>query len=143
MNSKLASSVAFTTLLAMGAFLAAADASPPASQPVRPAIADFVSNYCLDCHSSFEPESGFDLETIGSEAMADHLPAWEAVARRLRSRQMPPSDAERPDESDYVETLDQLETSLDQLAAEHPQPGRTETFRRMTRVEYQNSIRDL
>src|SRR5439155_2485010 len=28
-------------------------------------------------------------------------------------------------------------------AAEHPDPGRTETFRRLTRTEYQNAIRDL
>lgn len=145
MNPKFASLAAFTTLLSMGSFLgiAAADGPPLSSQPVRSVIADLVSDFCLDCHSSFEPEADFDLETISNEAMGDHLPAWEEVARRLRSRQMPPGDADRPDESSYVEVVEQLENSLDQLAAEHPQPGRTETFRRMTRVEYQNAIRDL
>lgn len=143
MNSKFVSLATFTALSAMGAFPVAADGPPLARESVRPGIADFVSDYCLDCHSSFEPEAGFDLETISSEAIGDHLPAWEEVARRLRSRQMPPSDADRPDESNYAEAVDQLEGTLDQLAAEDPQPGRTETFRRMTRVEYQNAIRDL
>src|SRR6185436_15582430 len=34
-------------------------------------------------------------------------------------------------------------SSLDRAAANRPNPGRTETFRRLNRTEYQNSIRDL
>ena len=29
------------------------------------------------------------------------------------------------------------------MAAAHPNPGRTDTFRRLNRTEYQNAIRDL
>lgn len=36
-----------------------------------------------------------------------------------------------------------LETLLDRAAAAQPNPGRTDTFRRLTRTEYQNAIRDL
>ena len=36
-----------------------------------------------------------------------------------------------------------LETSLDDAALAHPNPGRTETLRRLNRTEYQNAIRDL
>jgi hypothetical protein len=36
-----------------------------------------------------------------------------------------------------------LETSLDAASAERPNPGRTETLRRLNRTEYQNAIRDL
>ena len=36
-----------------------------------------------------------------------------------------------------------LAGSLDRAAAEHPDPGRTDTFRRLNRTEYQNAIRDL
>ena len=36
-----------------------------------------------------------------------------------------------------------LETSLDRAAAAKPNPGRTDTFRRLNRTEYQNAIRDL
>ncbi len=145
MNPIFASPAMLMTLLAtlLSLATAAADDSPSASYPVRPVVADFVSGYCLDCHSSSDPEAGFDLETICSESMDDHSAAWQLVARRLRARQMPPSDADRPDDSSYDETLGELEKTLDQMAADHPQPGRTETFRRMTRVEYKNAIRDL
>src|SRR5262249_34155552 len=36
-----------------------------------------------------------------------------------------------------------LETSLDRAAAAKPNPGRTDTFRRLSRTEYRNAIRDL
>ena len=36
-----------------------------------------------------------------------------------------------------------LEAALDRAAAAHPDPGRTETLRRLNRTEYQNAIRDL
>ena len=34
-------------------------------------------------------------------------------------------------------------TTLDRAAAKNPNPGRTATFRRLTRSEYQNAVRDL
>ncbi len=39
--------------------------------------------------------------------------------------------------------LTRLEASLDAAAAAQPNPGRTETLRRLNRTEYQNAIRDL
>ena len=39
--------------------------------------------------------------------------------------------------------LSSLENSLDRAAAAKPNPGRTDTFRRLNRTEYQNAIRDL
>ena len=56
---------------------------------------------------------------------------------------MPPSDMPRPQEKDYEAAIAWLESSLDAAAAAHPNPGRTETFRRLNRTEYQNAIRDL
>ena len=39
--------------------------------------------------------------------------------------------------------LSYLETELDRLATANPNPGRTDTFRRLNRTEYQNAVRDL
>jgi hypothetical protein len=49
----------------------------------------------------------------------------------------------RPDEKDYHRVVAELSTALDKAAAQNPNPGRTETFRRLNRTEYQNAIRDL
>ena len=68
---------------------------------------------------------------------------WEKVCHKLTARQMPPKDSPRPKESEYEAAIAVLASSLDQAAARQPNPGRTETFRRLNRTEYQNTIRDL
>jgi len=69
--------------------------------------------------------------------------SWEKVVRKLRRRMMPPPGRPRPDEATYDALVSYLETSLDRSAAASPHPGRTDTFHRLTRAEYQNAIRDL
>src|SRR5215218_2090164 len=56
---------------------------------------------------------------------------------------MPPAGKARPSDSAYDAVTATLETALDQSAAAHPNPGRTDTIRRLTRAEYQNAVRDL
>ena len=56
---------------------------------------------------------------------------------------MPPAGESRPDEAAYRRVLADLESALDRAAARNPNPGRTDTFRRLNRTEYQNAIRDL
>ena len=48
-----------------------------------------------------------------------------------------------PTEAAYDSLISYLEKSLDQAETSKPNPGRSETFRRMNRTEYQNAIRDL
>ena len=72
-----------------------------------------------------------------------HSRTWEKVIRKLRSRTMPPPGVPRPDEREYKSLLASLEAPLDRAAAAHPNPGRTDTLRRLNRTEYKNSIRDL
>jgi len=104
-------------------------------------LASLVTAYCIDCHD--DPASTLALREIAGTEVGRHPIEWEKVVRKLRSRQMPPAGTPRPDETEYEAILSALETALDAAAAEHPDPGRTETFRRLTRTEYQNAIRDL
>jgi hypothetical protein len=55
---------------------------------------------------------------------------------------MPPAAMPRPDAQTYNSLISHFETSLDRRGGQ-PNPGRTDTFRRLNRTEYQNSIRDL
>src|SRR3954464_6188128 len=56
---------------------------------------------------------------------------------------MPPPDAIRPSGRTVDPVIAALTGALDRLAAEHPEPGRTDTFRRLNRTEYQNAVRDM
>ena len=103
-----------------------------------------VEQHCATCHDGETKKGGLDLDRIRSEGVTQHPEVWEKVVRRLRARQMPPTERKkRPEESEYKTVLAELESALDTAAGQRPNPGRTETFRRLNRTEYQNAIRDL
>src|SRR5436190_9830084 len=116
-----------------------ANVSRRSSSPVQ-SLAD---QYCAGCHDSEMKKGGLDFDSIRMEDVTKHPEVWEKVVRKLRARQMPPMEKPRPDESTYEKAVARLSDALDSAAAGHPNPGRTETFRRLNRTEYQNVIRDL
>ena len=103
----------------------------------------FVHRHCVACHGGSAPTAGLALDALRSSPVGEHAPAWEQVVRKLKGRQMPPLGAQRPDEDAYREVVELLESLLDEAAAHAPDPGRTATFRRLTRTEYRNAVRDL
>ena len=84
-----------------------------------------------------------ELDVINTQDLAAHHEAWEKVALKLRAHQMPPLGARQPAEGAHTAALTSLEAALDGLSAAAPNPGRTDTFRRLNRTEYRNAIRDL
>ncbi len=99
--------------------------------------------YCVGCHTSKVKSGGLSLDTLNVENPGEHADTWEKVVRKLGGRMMPPPGRPRPDEGAYDMLVSYLENSLDRAAAANPNPGRTNTFRRLNRIEYQNAIRDL
>jgi hypothetical protein len=109
----------------------------------RPALQRLIQSSCLDCHDRTTKTAGLALDELSAAEIGRHPEAWEKVVRKLSTRQMPPLGEARPAERDYDAAVSFLAASLDRAAAAHPNPGRTETFRRLNRTEYQNSVRDL
>ncbi len=133
-------------LCVAGAFSGAGGAQQPSAVEPPPAASSeraAVNQYCIACHNNTAKTAGLALDVISSEDVGRHPEVWEKVVRRLRARQMPPAGMPRPDEHTYNTVISSLEASLDSAAAAHPNPGRTDTFRRLNRTEYQNAIRDL
>ena len=105
------------------ALIAAASLSIAAVPPERAV----VNQYCIGCHNSKSKAAGLALDADDSTRNPD---TWEKVVRKLRARYMPPAGLPRPDEKTYDAVVSSLEASLDKAAAAHPNPGRTDTFRR-------------
>jgi len=103
----------------------------------------FFTTHCLDCHNRTIRTADLALDELLASDVSSHADQWEKVSRKLTTRQMPPPDSPRPEEQDFNNANAWLTTQLDNAAASHPNPGRTETFRRLTRTEYQHAIRDL
>src|SRR3989442_1025711 len=132
-------------LLAAGGFMLTVDAQQPSAGPSFPSAAhrDVINRYCVSCHNDHLKKGGLALDIVAANEVGHNPEVWEKVLRKVRARQMPPVGMPRPDEATYEAAISSLETSLDRAAAVNPNPGRTNTLRRLTRTEYQNAVRDL
>jgi mono/diheme cytochrome c family protein len=128
------------SLGAGGAQQPAASASAPSLSAPHRAV---INQYCAGCHNDRLKTAGLALESVDLDRVGANAETLEKVVRKLRGRMMPPAGLPRPNDAAYDSLVAYLETSLDRAAAASPNPGRTETFRRLNRTEYQNAIRDL
>ncbi len=114
-----------------------ADASPTATQ-------QFLAKWCIDCHGSEGAEAELYLEGFDPTARdLDTLSTLRKVRERIDARLMPPAEFPQPDAEERRSVL----AGLDRLIlagaeALPPDPGRV-TVRRLSRVEYANTVRDL
>ncbi|MBM3736527.1 MAG: DUF1587 domain-containing protein, partial [Acidobacteria bacterium] len=106
-------------------------------------VKQVLSRYCVGCHNAKLKTGGLVVDPAAADNPGSHPETWEKIVRRMRARHMPPDGAPRPEEAVYRQVVSRLENRLDAASAAKPDPGRTATFRRLTRTEYQNVIRDL
>ena len=102
-----------------------------------------LDRYCATCHNERLKTGGLSLAQVDLSRPGAQPELWEKVVRKLHTGVMPPPNMPQPSEADRLAMLTWLETSLDAASAAKPNPGRTETLRRLNRTEYQNAIRDL
>jgi hypothetical protein len=115
----------------------APSASPPSAQR------QFLDRYCAACHNERLKTADLNLVQADVSKPGARPELWEKVVRKLRTGVMPPANMAQPSEADRLALVTSLETSLDAASAARPNPGRTETLRRLNRTEYHNAIRDV
>ena len=131
-------------LLAVGLVVAADDAAAGQQAPgAGVAGRTLIDRYCVTCHNDRLDTGGFSFDPLDVANVAAHPEAWEKVVRKLRAGAMPPRPRPRPDPVTYDRFRAWLEAELDSAAAARPNPGRTETFHRLSRTEYRHAVRDL
>ena len=118
------------------------NAAPAASSPA-PSQRQFLDRYCVSCHNERLKTGGLSLVQVDLSKPGAQPELWEKVVRKLHTGVMPPPNMPQPPAADRLAMVTWLDSSLDAAAAAKPNPGRTETLRRLNRTEYQNSIRDL
>jgi hypothetical protein len=126
-------------LPARGAAPAAADAAAYA-QTVKP----FFAQHCFDCHDSSVQKGGLNLETLKpSFATREEAATWTLVVDRMERGEMPPPKKPRPAAAAQGAVLWSLGQSISTAqAARNGREGRS-AWRRLNRVEYENTVHDL
>jgi hypothetical protein len=118
--------------------LRAADAVADFRTGVQPILQEF----CYDCHGDGASKGNVAFDELkSSEALLNH-DLWLKVLKNTRAGLMPPNKKPRPS-SEQQHALERwIKYEAFGLDAQSPDPGRV-TVRRLNRVEYRNTVRDL
>lgn len=107
-------------------------------------VEPFLKTNCFLCHNAKLKVGGLNLEAYrDSKSALRDRDVWEKVVQKLRTGQMPPKGRPVPPSAEVNDVTNWFEVQFARLDRSiKPDPGRV-TARRLNRVEYNNTIRDL
>jgi hypothetical protein len=109
------------------------------SRQVKP----LLQKYCHDCHADGMNKGNVTLDHWKSEAEAlKDRERWARVISVLERHEMPPRKKKQPTPAERAELIVYLERHVLGNDCDRPDPGRV-TIRRLNRVEYNNTVREL
>ena len=97
----------------------------------------FLEQHCYDCHDAETRKGDLDLTALTLDAR--HLELLIKVHDAVERGDMPPREKKQPAEEEKAAFVKELEAKLLAMTA----PGGRIRLRRMTRVEFQNTLQDL
>lgn len=125
---------------------------PPAKGPATPApdtkldgtAKAFLAKHCLECHSGAKPRADVGLDKLTSDlSNRANRELWFAAMAQLKTGTMPPEKKPRPDANGVAALQGWLDKRLEGAEAERRAKQGRATARRLNRVEYENTVRDL
>jgi hypothetical protein len=133
--------LAIASLLLGG--LTALAAEDRAAAHFRKEIRPILVEYCFDCHGDGMDKGkvAFDAFKSDAELVGKH-DLWLAVLKNTRAGLMPPEKKPKPSAADLKKLESWIKYEAFGIDPNDPDPGRV-TIRRLNRVEYRNTIRDL
>jgi hypothetical protein len=130
---------------AMGLLLATTPVQGAASLDFKKAAVPFMEKYCYECHGGKSTKADLDLKAIKDDKnILENHKLWRGVLQQVNSGEMPPKKfAHKPSPADIEKFNNSLTESFAKAEAKlKPDPGHV-TARRLNRVEYNNTVRDL
>jgi hypothetical protein len=131
-------------VLLAGVCAQAEEVSQPQAATFQADILPFLKAHCFHCHGGDKSEADLVLDKYDSdESLLKDRKVWDNVLHMVKGGEMPPKERPRPmaDEIDGVlKSIEAVRSSFD--CTQHRNVGRV-TLRRLNRVEYNNTIRDL
>ncbi len=109
----------------------------------RKEIHPILAEYCFDCHGDGDAKGNIAFDTFASDAalLSSH-DLWLKVFKNLQTGTMPPEKKPRPTSEELAKLETWIKSDVFRIDPANPDPGRV-TVRRLNRVEYRNTIRDL
>jgi hypothetical protein len=109
----------------------------------KTAVAPLIEASCMDCHDA-DTETALNFEQLGFDLTdADAFKHWEKVFDRVERGEMPPAKKRRPEAALLANGLDALRQHLRAANTERQRTLGRVPVRRLTRTEYEYTLRDL
>lgn len=106
-------------------------------------IEPVIRQYCYDCHGDGAKKGGVAFDEFASDqAILTNRDLWWTALKYLRAGIMPPPKRDRPTPAEQLRIAGWIKSAVFAIDPKNIDPGRV-TLRRLNRVEYRNSIRDL
>lgn len=106
-------------------------------------VVPFLAKHCLACHGPEKAKGDLRLDQLAPDfAVSANRDRWLAVAKRMKDGEMPPKAQPRPDAKDMAGVSAWIRENVVQAEIARRAEGRT-PLRRLNRVEYENTVRDL
>ena len=125
-------------VLLVGLAVTAVLAADEFSTEIRPVLVE----HCQACHDPAGENPVRFLEAKTGADLAGQRDLWRNVAMQLRNRTMPPAGPQPP-EADRVRVSSWIDRTLRATACDQGVFAGPAMARRLTRSEYQNTVRDL
>lgn len=104
----------------------------------------FVGKYCVHCHSEKAPKGGFSISKIDHRFSTEKaVQQWELALDMIEDHQMPPEGESQPSDEEKKSVTQWIDSNLRKFIQESKTPTPPPIARRLTNVEYQNTLRDL
>src|SRR6266542_2644501 len=115
----------------------------PAAAHFRKNVRPILEKYCSDCHADGMKKGGVAFDEFKSDdALLARHDLWLAVLKNTRAGLMPPAKKPQPSAEERQRLEQWIKFEAFGIDARNPDPGRV-TARRLNRVEYRNTTRDL
>ncbi|MBM3981307.1 MAG: DUF1592 domain-containing protein [Planctomycetes bacterium] len=111
--------------------------------PLDASAKTFLQVNCLACHSGAKPKGGVALDKLTADlSNKSNRDVWLAALEQLKAGTMPP-DGKEPPAKDAAALNEWVHKRLEAAEAERRAKQGRSTARRLNRVEYENTVRDL
>ncbi len=110
----------------------------------RDILRPFLNSYCIKCHGPQKQKGDrrFD-RVIGDFSKLDEAEIFQEILDQLNLAEMPPKNQKQPSEAELKKIVAYLTDSLAKARAAARSNAGKVVMRRLNRVEYRNTIRDL
>jgi len=107
-------------------------------------LVEFFDLNCYECHNEVDRKGELDLESLAFDPDNHaNLDLWAFIHDRVRDGEMPPPEDSLVEPQERAEFLNRFENILHDISREEIVAEGRVKYRRLSRIEYQNTIHEL